>query len=63
MEKPTFHDIKKFKEGFAVCEADTLLEWLKQTLVFLWKAACKSSLECFINSSSKLLSQNKMISS
>lgn len=29
--KPLFLNIKKFKKGFAVCDADELIEWIKQT--------------------------------
>ena len=31
MKKPQFLNIKKFKEGFFNCEAETLIDWLRET--------------------------------
>jgi topoisomerase IA-like protein len=29
MGKPSFHSLKGFKEGFAVCNSETLIDWLR----------------------------------
>jgi topoisomerase IA-like protein len=31
MSKPAFYPLKGFKEGFAVCNSETLIEWVRTT--------------------------------